>query len=50
MLFCAELGPFGNYLLFICYALKIHRVSQLICMEDVWHVNLTCPGASPCVS
>ena len=45
-----ELGPFGNYLVFIwnvfvdtlfhliVYAWKIH----------VWHANLTCPGVSPC--
>ena len=54
MLFCAwtlpELGPFGNYLLFIWNAFKIHCISRLICMEDLWHVNLTCPGASPYVS
>ena len=43
MLFCVwtlpELGSFGNYLLFIWNALKIHCVSRLICMEDLWHVN-----------
>ena len=44
-----ELGPFGNYTVFIWNAFE-DILFQLVVyfMEDVGHAHLTYPGASPC--